>query len=184
MNKKILNIPAWPKNEMLSIKANIVENIDQEIIDLSEKMILTMQKNVGIGLAAVQVCANKMMFVLDVPRRSFNPNTPRREHYLYYVKEPMTFINPAIIEKSEEMSEMEEGCLSLPGILVKVQRPKFITVQYFDLYGKEQTVKTGGLLATCIQHEIDHLHGKIILDYANQEEKKKLKEKLIESISA
>lgn len=183
MNKKFLDVPAWPKSTMLNIKAKDVDIIDQEIIELAEKMIATMQKNVGIGLAAVQICEDKNMFVLNVPRRSFNFKTFRKDGYLYYVKEATTLINPEIIAKSDKMSEMEEGCLSLPGILVKVKRPQFITVKYLDLNGKEQKIHAGGLLATCIQHEIDHLHGKIILDYASEQERKILEEKLINEIS-
>lgn len=184
MIKKILDIPAWPKNEMLNIKADDIESVSHEIIVLAKNMIATMKKNMGIGLAAVQVCEKKMIFVLNVPRKSFNPNIVREEDYLYYVKEPMVFINPEIIDKSEEESEMEEGCLSLPGILVKVKRPKLITVKYLDLQGKKHEMKAGGLLSTCIQHEIDHLHGKIILDYVSNEERKALEEKLINMSSA
>lgn len=183
----IFEIPAWPNNDLLDsgVTGGKIEKIDNHIKKSAQKMINTMLHFEGIGLAAVQVCLDLMMFSLYVPRAASSKNMQGkriRGDYTYYVKKPMVFINPEIIEKSEEKSEMTEGCLSMPGIDVQVERTRFITVKFLDIAGEEQIMKADGLLAACIQHEIDHLNGILIWDYITVEGREKLQEKLSENL--
>lgn len=139
-------------DSILKHKSENVVDVDENIIATVEEMFETMYFSNGIGLAAVQVGILKRIIVVDVPKFG--------RHAL---------INPVIIDSSLETSVYEEGCLSLPGIAGEVERPKKIEIKYLDLKGKEKTLKADGLLATCIQHEIDHLDGILFIDKLSPE---------------
>ena len=138
--KEIIKVP----NPFLKIKAKPVINIDMSIINILEDMLETMYNANGIGLAAIQVGILKRVVVIDISRDENK-------------KDPLYLINPVITHQSKETSVYEEGCLSLPGQFAEIERPANCMVKYIDYNGKEQEIKADGLLATCIQHEMDHL---------------------------
>ncbi|MCG8570349.1 MAG: peptide deformylase [Spirochaetes bacterium] len=141
-------------NKVLENKSEEVKNIDKDLENLVNEMFKIMYENNGIGLAAVQVGVLKRLFVMDVPKQG------------RYV-----MINPVIKDFSKDKSIYEEGCLSVPGILAEVERPAEVTVEYTDLKGKRKTLKASGVLATCIQHENDHLDGVLFIDRIDPVEK-------------
>ena len=114
-----------------------------------------MYNSKGIGLAAVQVGILKRVLVIDVSSKDEKKN-------------PMSFINPVIKNLSDETSVYEEGCLSIPETFIEIERPKICEVDYIDLDGKKKTIKCEGLLSTCLQHEINHLDGKLIIDHLSK----------------
>lgn len=126
--------------------------IDAGIRKLVEDMFDTMYDAPGIGLAAIQVGEAKRVVTADVAKK----DEPRH---------PQVFINPQVVARSEELSVYEEGCLSIPEFHEDVERPARVTVQYLDLDGASQEVVAEGLLATCLQHEIDHLDGILFVDH-------------------
>ncbi|KZM48412.1 peptide deformylase [Labrenzia sp. OB1] len=132
-----------------------VETIDDGIRALADDMLDSMYEAPGIGLAASQIGVLKRMFVLDVSK----DEEP---------KAPMVFINPQIVWSSEDTSIYQEGCLSIPEYFEDVERPAEVTVQFLNREGAEQEIKAEGLLATCIQHELDHLNGKLFIDYLSK----------------
>lgn len=132
-----------------------IETVDDTIRALADDMLETMYDAPGIGLAASQIGILQRMFVLDVAK----DEAP---------KEPMVFINPKIVWSSDEMSVYQEGCLSIPEYFEEVERPAEVTVQFLNRDGAEQEIKADGLLATCIQHELDHLNGKLFIDYISR----------------
>ena len=109
----------------------------------------------GIGLAGIQIAVPRRILVVDVSKDEDNKN-------------PQVFINPEIVKTSDEMSIYDEGCLSIPEYYAEVERPAEITVNYLDLEGKEQSIDADGLMATCLQHEIDHLNGVLFIDYLSK----------------
>lgn len=129
---------------------------------LIECMLETMYEQQGIGLAAPQIGVNKQIFVLDVGKG----------------QGPYAIINPKIIKKSKKLDEMEEGCLSIPKVHINIKRPKSVTVEFTDHMGEKVTRDLDGLLAKAFQHEYDHLQGKLITDYASEEELDKYKPQL------
>lgn len=140
------NIVTYP-DERLKLISSKVEKIDEELRELTNEMFKIMYTHDGIGLAAAQVGVLKRLFVIDIQRKG-----------------KFVMINPEIIESSRETSSYEEGCISLPGISAQVLRPKKIVIKYTNIDGKEKVLKASGLLAICIQHEYDHLNGKIFVD--------------------
>ncbi|MCC7251228.1 peptide deformylase [Hyphomicrobium sp.] len=133
-----------------------VETVDAELLKLADDMLETMYDAPGIGLAAVQVGVPKRLIVLDV---SEDDDTPR----------PMTLINPEVLKIDGERTRMhEEGCLSIPDFRLEIERPASIVVGYLDREGKPQELPAEGLLATALQHEIDHLNGKLIIDFLSR----------------
>lgn len=147
--------------DILRKKAIDVKDIDDKILKLIKSMKETLQRNHGLGLAAPQVGVSKRIFIaLDKDRDKI-----------------ITAINPEIL-KSEDSEIDMEGCLSFPEIYFSIQRAKKIVLKGYNEKGKEFIVEAEGLLARCFQHEIDHLNGKLIIDYATEEEKKFWKEKL------
>ncbi|MEP2707742.1 MAG: peptide deformylase [Roseibium sp.] len=132
-----------------------IEAVDDDVRQLADDMLETMYDAPGIGLAASQIGILKRIFVLDVAKE----DAP---------KEPMVFINPKIVWSSEEQSVYQEGCLSIPEYYEDVERPSEVTIQYLNRDGAEQEVKAGELLATCIQHELDHLNGRLFIDYLSK----------------
>jgi peptide deformylase len=155
---KILHYP----DDRLRTQARPVENIDDQVRQLVDDMFETMYEAPGIGLAATQVNVHQQVIVIDVSEEK---------------NQPLCLINPEIIEREGE-EESEEGCLSVPEIYDKVQRSGFVTVKALDQNGDEYTLKAGGLLAMCIQHEMDHLQGKLFVDYLSPLKQQRYRKKL------
>ena len=148
----ILPIVQFP-NPVLAMNCQPVQEINDQIRRLAADMGETMYKAPGVGLAAPQVGEPIRMVVLDVSEEKNNL---------------MTLINPVITQRGEEQAIGEGGCLSLPGIWEKVSRSTEITLKYTDLEGKEQELHADGLLAICIQHELDHLDGTVFIDHLSR----------------
>jgi peptide deformylase len=132
-----------------------VETVDADIRKLTDDLLETMYAADGIGLAAIQVCVPKRVLVMDIAQTKGK-------------REPMVFINPKIVWASDETVTMEEGCLSVPEIWDDVERPAKIRAEYQDREGKWQALEADGLLATCLQHEMDHLEGILFLDHLSK----------------
>ena len=132
-----------------------IETIDSEVKKLADDMLETMYDAPGIGLAAIQIGVARRMLVLDVSKDGED-------------KKPLVFINPEIVASSDARSVYEEGCLSIPDYYAEVERPAGITVKHLDRDGKEQVTEADGLLATCLQHEIDHLNGVLFIDHISK----------------
>lgn len=150
-----LNLVKVP-DELLKQKSKKVEKIDDELKKLIDDMVETMYENNGIGLAAVQVGKLLRIVVIDVRDKE-------KEE-----KNPLVFINPEITWFSEEKELMEEGCLSVPQQSAKILRSLSVEVKYNDINMNEKTLKTDGLLAHCLQHEIDHTNGIVYIDYLSK----------------
>lgn len=132
-----------------------IETIDSEVKKLADDMLETMYDAPGIGLAAIQIGVARRMLVLDVSKEGED-------------KKPLVFINPEVVSASDTRSVYEEGCLSIPDYYAEVERPAVITVKHLDRDGKEQLTEADGLLATCLQHEIDHLNGVLFIDHISK----------------
>jgi len=152
-------------NETLRKKSLKVDNVDAELQKLMTDMLETMYAAPGIGLAAIQIGVPKRVIVLDI--------SPKDEP-----KKPMFFVNPEIIKKSENNSIYEEGCLSVPGQFAEITRPDKCHIKYLDYYGQKKEIKAEGMLATCIQHEMDHLEGILFIDYLSKLKKSMIVKKL------
>lgn len=132
-----------------------VEQVNDEIRTLADDMLATMYDAPGIGLAAIQIGIAKRLLVIDLSKEGEE-------------KAPRVFINPEILSFSDERSVYEEGCLSIPDYYAEVERPATIAVNYIDIDGREQSIQADGLLATCLQHEIDHLNGVLFIDHISR----------------
>ncbi|MGR6432206.1 peptide deformylase [Rhizobium sp. PAMB 3182] len=132
-----------------------IEQVGDDVRKLADDMLETMYDAPGIGLAAIQIGVPKRMLVIDVSRDDED-------------KAPQVFINPEILATSDDRSVYEEGCLSIPNYYAEVERPASLTVRYVDRDGKQQTMDADGLLATCLQHEIDHLNGILFIDHISK----------------
>ena len=152
-------------NKILREKSLSVENVDKDIQILMDDMLETMYAAPGIGLAAIQVGIAKRVIVLDIKQKEGQKN-------------PICLVNPEIIEKSKNNSTYEEGCLSVPGQFAEIDRPDKCHVKYLDYYGEKKEIKAEGMLATCIQHEIDHLEGILFIDYLSKLKKTMIIKKL------
>ena len=141
-----------------------VEKVDDEIRKLMDDMLETMYAAPGIGLAAIQIGVPKRVIVIDLSKEE--------------EKKPLYFVNPKIITKSKDNSTYEEGCLSVPGQFAEVDRPNQCHFSYLDYDGKKKNLKAVGLLATCIQHEMDHLEGILFIDYLSKLKKNYIVKKL------
>ncbi|UOM35170.1 peptide deformylase [Acuticoccus sp. I52.16.1] len=150
--RPILIIP----DPVLRRVAEPVTAVDDRIKSLADDMLETMYAAPGIGLAAPQIGISERLVVLDVATEDDAEPAP------------MVLINPEIVARSEETSVYEEGCLSIPDYTEDVERPARVTVRYLDREGAERTVDADGLLATCLQHEIDHLNGVLFVDYLSR----------------
>ena len=164
--RKILTEP----NKILREKSLRVENMSKDIQKLMDDMLETLYAAPGIGLAAIQVGVAKRVIVMDVSRDRDKDKEPK--------KNPMYFVNPEIVWKSEDKFTYEEGCLSVPNQFAEIDRPKQCNVKYLDYNGQPQELKADGLLATCIQHEIDHLEGILFIDYLSKLKKEMIIKKL------
>ena len=152
-------------NPILRSKSLPVEKVDKELQELMDDMLETMYAAPGIGLAAIQVGIPKRIIVLDLSAKEENKN-------------PMYFVNPEIITKSENISTYEEGCLSVPGQFAEINRPDKCHIKYLDYFGKPKEIKAEGMIATCIQHEMDHLEGILFIDYLSKLKKSMIVKKL------
>ena len=137
----------------LKKKSVQVENINDALIKLAEDMMETMYDAPGIGLAAPQIGVLERLIVMDCAKKEDEE------------PDPVIMVNPLITASSEEISVYEEGCLSIPEHFAEVTRPELVQVEWIDLNGKQHSEEFGGLKSTCIQHEIDHLNGKLFIDY-------------------
>ena len=151
---------------ILRKKSDDLEKVDNELRKLMDDMLETMYAAPGIGLAAVQIGILKRLVVIDVSKEENKKN-------------PIFLVNPKIKFKSEKTSIYEEGCLSLPGHFAEIERPSACHIDYIDYNGEEKSLKADGLLATCIQHEIDHLDGVLFIDYLSKLKKDMIIKKLI-----
>jgi peptide deformylase len=132
-----------------------VERVDAELLRLADDMLETMYEAPGIGLAAIQVGVPKRLIVLDVSKDD-------------NARKPLVMVNPEVVKLGDEMRIYEEGCLSIPDVHVEIERPASLTVRYVDREGKTQEMSADGLLATAIQHELDHLDGRLIIDFLSR----------------
>ena len=159
--RKILTEP----NKLLRQVSETVERVGAEEKILMDDMLQTMYEAPGIGLAAIQIGVPKRIIVMDISRDENK-------------KEPRYFVNPIIKNKNDDKSIYEEGCLSVPDQFAEIERPNSCEVEYLDYDGKKQILKAEGLLATCIQHEMDHLEGILFIDYLSKLKKSMIIKKL------
>ena len=151
MLKKIVTVP----DEILKKISDPIEKVGINEKKLIKDLFETMYHSKGIGLAAVQVGILKRVLVVDVS----SENEKRK---------PIALINPLIKNLSDDMSVYEEGCLSIPETFIEIERPKICEVEYIDETGSKKILKCDGLLSTCVQHEINHLDGKLIIDHLSK----------------
>ena len=142
-----------------------VDRVDDALRALMDDMLETMYDAPGIGLAAIQVGVPVRVIVMDLAGEGEEP-------------EPRYFVNPEILDPSEEMSVYQEGCLSVPEFFDEVERPARCRVRYLDYHGAEQVLEAEGLLATCIQHEMDHLEGVLFIDHLSRLKRDRVLKKL------
>jgi peptide deformylase len=159
--KKILTEP----NKLLRQVSKSVDKVGDEERELMDDMLDTMYDAPGIGLAAIQIGVPKRIIVMDISKDEDK-------------KEPRYFVNPVIKNRNIEKAKYEEGCLSVPDQFAEIERPSKCEVEYFDYDGKKQLLKADGLLATCIQHEMDHLEGILFIDYLSKLKKSMIIKKL------
>ncbi len=152
MSKRKIIIEPDP---LLRNKSSLLEKVDDEVRKLMDDMLETMYSAPGIGLAAVQIGILKRMIVIDISKDDKKKN-------------PLFLINPEITFRSNKTSTYEEGCLSLPGHFAEVERPAECHLNFVDYNGKKKNLKADGLLATCIQHEVDHLNGILFIDHISK----------------
>ncbi|MCY0093214.1 peptide deformylase [Hoeflea ulvae] len=149
--KPIIYLP----DPILRQQSQPVERFDAELESFVEDMIETMYDAPGIGLAAIQVGVPRRMLVIDVAGKDEDPD-------------PQVFINPELVASGDGVSVYEEGCLSIPDYYAEVERPETVTVKHLDRHGKQRVTEADGLLATCLQHEIDHLNGVLFIDHISK----------------
>jgi peptide deformylase len=142
-------------DKRLRLVSEPVKTIDQELRRLVDDMFETMYEAPGIGLAAIQIGVPKRVIVMDLAKK----DEP---------KEPRVIINPQLLWRSDERATYEEGCLSIPEFYEEVERPAQVRVKFLDLDGAEQELEASGLMATCLQHEIDHLDGVLFIDHISK----------------
>lgn len=152
----LLDIITLP-DAKLRLVSEPVERIDDELLRFMDDMLETMYEAPGIGLAAIQVGVPRRVVTIDVSGRE-EGSTPA----------PLFLINPEILTSSDDRSVYEEGCLSIPDYYAEVERPASVRIRYLDRDGKMQEIEADEILATCVQHEIDHLDGKLFIDYLSR----------------
>ena len=159
--RKIILVP----DEILKKKSEKIEKLTNKEKQLANDLFETMYKNNGIGLAAVQVGVLRRMIVIDVSKKDEK-------------KKPLCLINPVVKSFGKDRSTYEEGCLSIPNTFIEIERPEICTVSYIDENGDKKNMECDGLLSTCLQHEINHLDGKLIIDYLSKIKKDLIIKKL------
>ena len=162
--KEILTEP----NKILRQVSLPIDKVTKEDQKLMDDMLETMYHANGIGLAAIQIGIPKRIIVMDISKKEDEKN-------------PMYFVNPVINNRNKDMSTYEEGCLSVPNQFAQVDRPATCEVQYLDYNGEKKILKASGLLATCIQHEMDHLEGILFIDYLSKLKRDYIIKKLTKS---
>ena len=162
MSKRNIVIEPDP---ILRKKSQAIEEANDDLRKLLDDMLETMYEAPGIGLAAVQIGILKRIIVIDISKDKEK-------------KDPLFLINPEITFKSKNTSVYEEGCLSLPGHFAEIERPAECHLNYIDYYGKQKSLQAKGILATCIQHEVDHLDGVLFIDYLSKLKKDMIIKKL------
>ena len=183
--KEIIRIP----NPFLKVVAKPVIDIDENILSLLDDMLETMYDANGIGLAATQIAIDKRLIVMDCGEVDFETENLNEEEYNKKLKEnsikpsPIKMINPKIVSLDDKIKEREEGCLSIPGYNSNVKRPASLIVEYTDENKKNVTLNADGLLATCIQHEIDHLNGILFIDHISRLKREMILKKAIKEYS-
>ncbi len=156
-------------DEILRKPNAVITEFNQELKDLADDMFDTMYKNDGIGLAGPQVAQNKRIVVIDIPEEDGSQGNHK-----------VVLINPVITKREGEMVESKEGCLSVPGYQDTVERFEKVSVDYQDLDGNKQSFNdVDGLLSICLQHEIDHLEGKVFVDKLSRLKRERLKKKFL-----
>ena len=149
----------------MRIKAKPVESFDGELKTLTDDMFETMHSVNGIGLAATQIGVTKQVAVIDI--------SPEKN-------EPLVIVNPAIqILDPSKTEDYDEGCLSVPGFFEKISRPSDIKLTYQDLNGKKQEIKPEGLLTKVVQHELDHLNGRLFVDHISELKRRRIRNKIV-----
>jgi len=161
-NLEILTFP----DPRLRTKASVVEDFDDELKIMAKDMLHTMYKANGIGLAATQVNFHKRLIVIDISENQ---------------DEPIFIVNPSFKVLDKTIEEYKEGCLSVPKFFEEIYRPKKIKLSYKDLDGNDEELIAEGVLSVCIQHEIDHLDGKLMVDYLSPLKRERIKGKLLKS---
>jgi len=162
----ILNILRFPDPRLHTVAQPVLE-VDERIRSLVDALLETMYAAEGVGLAATQVDVHERVVVIDVSEQR---------------DAPLVLINPELIAKSEEMSQGDEGCLSVPTIYDQVQRHARVTVRALDRHGERFEMDTDGLLAVCVQHEMDHLIGKVFVEYLSPLKRERIKNKMLKKI--
>ena len=163
-------------NKFLREKSLAVKKVDEDLQKLMNDMLETMYAAPGIGLAAIQIGVPKRVIVLDVEWRNKSESTNDEKQVVK--RNPMCFVNPEIITKSTNNSTYEEGCLSVPGQFAEIERPDKCRIKYLDYYGQSKELVAKDMLATCIQHEMDHLEGILFIDYLSKLKKSMIVKKL------
>ena len=149
--REIIKLP----DKRLRLKSESIKRVDAGIRKLVDDLFETMYDAPGIGLAAIQIGVAKRVVTMDLSKKD-------DDH------KPQVFINPEVIWKSEATSKYEEGCLSIPEYYEEVERPAQVKVKFLDIEGNEREIEASGLLATCLQHEIDHTNGVLFIDYISK----------------
>lgn len=158
----ILDILEFPDPRLRTV-AKPVEQVDDELRTFIDNMVETMYEAKGIGLAATQVNVHKRILVIDVSEEQDTP---------------LVFINPEITPLTEELDTYEEGCLSVPGFYETVERPEKVLVKALNKAGEPFEMECEGLLATCIQHEVDHLNGKLFVDHISRLKRNRIRKRI------
>ena len=167
MSKRKIIIEPDP---ILRKKSVTLEKVDNDLRKLMDDMLETMYSAPGIGLAAVQIGVPLRVIVMDISWRNEEG-----------IKEPLYFVNPEITVKTKNLSTYEEGCLSVPDQYAEIDRPEECEINFLDYNGKKSTLNAKGLLATCIQHEMDHLEGILFIDHLSNMKRNMIVKKLIKT---
>lgn len=185
----LLELLIHPDRRLRTTAAPVTQ-FDAQLETLTQDMFETMYERRGIGLAATQVNVHQRVVVMDIPEEraedeqgeSEQNESPNQSPNQSALSRPMILINPEIIESSAELAPYEEGCLSLPGQYAEVMRPAEIRYRYQDLQGNVHEDTAHGLLAVCIQHEIDHLNGVLFIDHLSALKRERIEKKLAKSL--
>jgi peptide deformylase len=161
---EIIKIP----DKRLRAVSEPVKKVDAGIRKLVDDMFETMYEAPGIGLAAIQIGVPKRVVTMDLSKKEDE-------------QQPRVFINPELVWTSDNKATREEGCLSIPDYYEEVERPATVKVKYLDLDGKSQEIEASGLLATCLQHEIDHTNGVLFIDYLSKLKRDRITKKFIKA---
>lgn len=163
----------WAPDPLLKAVCKPVETVDDTMRQLIDDMLETMYKAPGIGLAAPQIGVDRRVLVMDVSREGEDDHPA-----------PIVMANPKIVWSSDDSKVFEEGCLSLPEMFAEVERPADVKVEYVDREGKLQTLDADGVLAVCVQHEIDHLDGVLFVDHISALKRNMILRKMVKAKKA